>query len=237
MNAFAWSKVASVVVGLAACGGTKVATKIPAPEVSPTAHTALVAQLNAMRPFVVTEADSFRCDLYTSASTAALKELVTKTEAAKLERLQLTAQTLTTWQTKHQVELGQLIDQVSTPLRKATTCKPVVDEHAWARVAEAIVAIGEPLQIPAAIAKRRAEIENLLVQATKVQTVGQCEGFQKSMTASFGALEGDLKAMPRIEQFVDNLVWEKADEELLQKDARIADLMKICGAESENPAP
>ncbi len=226
----------SVLVALAACG-SKTAAPVgptPAPVIPPTAHDALVAQLEAMRPFVVTDAGVFKCDGFMAAATAALKELVAKTEAAKLERGALLPQTLTAWQAEHQVALGKLINEVSSPLRKAGSCQVVAEEHAWARVAEAIVAVGEPLEIPATIVKRRKEIENLLVRASKVTAADQCGAFSEAMVSSFSALDGDLKAMPRIEQFVDNLVWEKIDEETLKNDARIEAMMKICDAEKSD---
>lgn len=238
MKVFSRPAWMSVLVALAACG-SKTAVPVaptPVPVIPPTAHDAVVAQLESMRPFVVTDAGAFKCDGYTAAASAALKELVAKTEAAKLERGALLPQTLTAWQTEHQAALGKLVDAVSSPLRKAGTCQAVAEEHAWARVAEAIVAVAEPLQIPAAIVKRRVAIETMLVQATKVTKLDQCGGFQQAMVSSFGALDGDLKAMPRIEQFVDNLVWEKSDEQVLQNDERIAALMKICGGE-EPDAP
>lgn len=233
MNVFFQSTWAATVVMLAACGGKTAAPVVPtpAPVIAPVAHNALVAQLEAMRPFVVADAGVFKCEAYTATASAALKELVTKTEAAKLERVALPAATLTAWQVEHHAVLATLITEVSSPLRKAGTCKPVADEHAWARVAEAIVAVGEPLEIPATIVKRRKEIENLLVQASKITAADQCGAFSEAMVSSFSALDPDLKAMPRIEQFVDNLVWEKIDEDTLKNDARVAGMMKICGAE------
>ncbi len=238
MKVFSRTTWMSVVVALAACGSK---TSVPVgptsvPVIPPTAHDALVAQLEAMRPFVVADAGGFKCEGYTAAASAALKELVAKTEAAKLERGALIPATLTAWQVEHQAVLGKLINEVSSPLRKAGSCQVVAEEHAWARVAEAIVAVGEPLEIPAAIVKRRTAIENMLVQATKITAADQCGGFSEAMVSSFSALDPDLKAMPRIEQFVDNLVWEKADEDTLKNDARIEAMMKICGAE-ESAAP
>ncbi len=236
MNVFFQSIGACAVVLLAACGSKTAAPLVPTPlpVVQLTAHNALVAQLEAMRPFVVVDAGVFKCEGYSTAASAELKALISKTEAAKLERGAVLASTLTAWQTEHQAVLGKLIDEVSSPLRKASLCKPVGDEHAWARVAEAIVAVGEPLQIPATILKRRAAIETMLVEATKVTAADQCGAFAQAMTTRFGALDGELKAMPRIEQFVDNLVWEKADEQVLQNDVRIASMMKICGGEDSN---
>ena len=237
MKVFSRTTWMSVLVALAACG-SKTAAPVgptPVPVIPPTAHDALVAQLEAMRPFVVADAGVFKCDGFTAAASAALKELVAKTQAAKLERGALLPQTLTAWQTEHQAVLGKLINEVSSPLRKAGSCQVVAEAHAWARVAEAIVAVGEPLEIPATIVKRRKEIENLLVQATKVTAADQCGAFSQAMVSSFSALDGDLKAMPRSEQFVDNLVWEKIDEETLQNDVRVTGMMEICGAKSDAP--
>jgi hypothetical protein len=238
MKVFSRPAWMSVLVALAACGSKTAAPLVPPqmPEIPPDAHDALIAQLEAMRPFVATDAGVFKCEGYTAAASAALKELVAKTETARLERGALLPATLTAWQSEHQAVLGKLINEVSSPLRKAGSCQVVAEEHAWARVAEAIVAVGEPLEIPATIVKRRTAIENLLVQATKVTAADQCGAFSEAMVSSFSALDGDLKAMPRIEQFVDNLVWEKIDEETLKNDARVAGMMKICGAE-EGDAP
>lgn len=239
MNVFFQSTWAAAVMMLVGCGGKTVApaATTPAPVIAAVAHNAVVAQLEAMRPFVVAEAGVFKCEAYTTAASAALQALVAKTEAIKLERGALPASMLTAWQVEHYAVFAALITEVSSPLRKAGTCKPVVDEHAWARVAEAIVAVGEPLKIPAAIIKRRTAIENMLVQATKVTAADHCGAFSEAMVTSFRAIDGELKAMPRIEQFVDNLVWEKADENTLKTDARIEAMMKICDAEQSDAPP
>ena len=74
-------------------------------------------------------------------------------------------------------------------------------------------------------------IETLLISAQSVSKPQQCEGFVKEMTTTFNALDGDLKAMARIEQFVDDMVWEEQDETTLKSDPRMTGLMKVCGSE------
>jgi hypothetical protein len=220
----------------AACGSKSTATPVKTPTATPTAlgpvaHDAALAQLEAMRPFVVQQGTNLACDAYTPAASEVIKALMTQTVAARAEREKLPPEALSAWQAGHQAALGKLVDEVAAPLRKSVGCKLITDDKAWAHVAEGIVSIGEPLALPATIVKRRAMIETLLVSAQSVTKPQQCEGFVKEMTTTFNALDGDLKAMARIEQFVDDMVWEEQDETTLKSDPRMTGLMKVCGSE------
>lgn len=235
MNALLKSCGALALCAAAACSGKSTAATVKAPAPTPAAsalaHDAALAQLEAMRPFVVLQGDDIKCDAYTPAASEAIKTLVTQTVAARTEREKLAPDALTAWQGAHQAALGKLVDEVATPLRKNTTCKAIIDDKAWARVAEGIVSLGEPLAVPATIVKRRGMIEKLLISAQSITKPEQCEAFSKEMTASFTALNEDLKAMVRIDQFVDDMVWEEQDEKTLGADERMAGLMKVCGGE------
>jgi hypothetical protein len=234
MNAMLKSCSLLAMCAAAACGSKSTATTVKAPAspaVSTVAHDAALTQLEALRPFVVSEGDNLKCDAYTPAASEAIKTLMTQTVAARTEREKLPPEALTAWQAAHQAALGKLVDDVAAPLRKNTTCKAIIDDKAWAHVAEGIVSLGEPLALPATIVKRRAMIEKLLVSAQSVAKPEQCEGFSKEMTTNFNALNEDLKAMVRIDQFVDDMVWEEQDEKTLAADERMAGLMKVCGGE------
>jgi hypothetical protein len=218
------------------CGGPKTPETPKAPTWA--AHDAVVAKLETLRPFVVSDAEqNLNCPLYTPAATEIVKALPAMIAAAAAERNcpGCAGPSLDAWQQAHNTALTALVLEVATPLR-SEECEGPKTDKAWTHVSEAIVSVSVPRELPPVIVKRRMAVDYMLTAASKLEKADQCEDFAKNMQNQFANLESDIKAMPKLLAFVDDKVWEEQDEKTVEADPRLKKMMSICAPAGDDEA-
>src|SRR5690242_14445406 len=115
-----------MVVVVAGCGGsskpTTVSGKTEPGTVSMAALDGIMADLEAMRPFVVVKAGNVDCAAYTAQASALVTKLAGGTPQANSVRTSASAEIVAEWQRAHAPAIEKLLTDVVTPVRNVTTC-------------------------------------------------------------------------------------------------------------------
>jgi hypothetical protein len=215
----------------AACGGHPRQDKSPQPPAatSPAALDAVVADLEALRPFVVLpDGQHPSCEAYTPAATALVASLAAKNPAATTARTAGAPAAIAAWHQDHEAALGKLVTDVAEPIRMVTDCPAVAKDEAWKTISAAIVAVGQRPDVPAAVVKRRALMAELLAGAAKIHAEADCAPLKERLMPQFLTLEGDLHAMSALDRFIDDKVWEEEDEHHVESDPDGKRLVELC---------
>jgi hypothetical protein len=222
-----------LMVMLAACGGSAkpdtVSGKTEPGTVSLAPLDGILADLEAMRPFVVVKDGSVDCTAYTAQASALVTKLTGGTPQANSARTSARPEAVAEWQRAHAPAIEKLLTDVVTPVRNVTTCEAMQKDQAWHHVSFALVAVAQPAQPPAPVIERRALMEELLAAAEKMTSADDCKRVMQDMMTKHPQLDQAFEAMSPIEQFIDDKVWEEDEEAKAKADPRYQKLGEHCG--------
>jgi hypothetical protein len=191
----------------------------------------LLAQLEAMRAYVVIKADAPDCAAYTAEATTTLSKVADATAPAASARTATAPDAVAAWQKSHAPAIEKLIAEVATPVRSVTDCPAMEKDETWKKISIAIVAVAQPTTLPAPVVKRREALTELSTVGANISSPADCQKIGQTMQSKFGNLEAEMKQMTPIEQFVDDKVWEEEDEKRAMSDAGLKKLFETCGGE------
>jgi hypothetical protein len=189
----------------------------------------LLADLEAMRPFVVVHDGKPDCAAYTPAASGVVAKIAAGTSAANDTRAKAAPDAVAQWQTAHAGAIEKLIAEVATPVRNVTDCEPMSKDETWTRVSFGIVAVAQPANPPPAVVHRRAVMKQMLDTAATIKSKDDCKPVVEQAQAVGPTLEQELDKMTPIERFVDDKVWEEEDEKQGTSSPGMKNLETYCG--------
>lgn len=193
------------------------------------ALSAVLGELEQLRPYVVGADGKPTCTAYTADTSAMVTNLAASTERADAARKQARPVDVVEWQRTHTPAIEKLIVEVSTPLRSYTYCEPMTKDETWKHVMRALVTIAEPPTPPDAIADRGAMMTKLLAAAETMTSEADCKAAMERLMAEHGAsLEASFAKLTVVENFVDDHVWEEQQEDAMQAHPSFEKLSKFC---------
>lgn len=217
---------------VASCGGSSksapVSGKTEPGTVSMAPLDGVVADLEAMRPFVVVKDGKADCAAYSEQASAIVTKLAGGTPQANSARTSASADIVVEWQRAHAPAIEKLLADVVKPVRNVTGCEAMEKDKTWHHVSLALVAVAQPTQVPAPVLERRALLEEFLAKSDTLKTADDCKAMLEESMAKHPTLEQSFKSMSPIEQFVDDIVWEEEAEAKAKADPRFQKL-EICG--------
>jgi hypothetical protein len=222
-----------VVVALAACGGSSkpeaVSGRTEPGTVSMAPLDGVMADLEAMRPYVVVKDGNVDCTAYTAQASALVTKLAGGTPQANSARTSASPDVVAAWQRAHASAIEKLLTDVVTPVRNQTACEPMQKDQTWHHVSFALVAVAQPAQPPAPVLERRALMEELLAASEKMASADDCKRVMQEMMTKHPQLDQAFKAMSPIDKFIDDKVWEEDEEAKAKADPRFQKLGEHCG--------
>lgn len=221
-----------IAVLVAACGGSQTAKPLEGNAEATATIPALdeqLARLEAMRPYVVIQDDVAGCAPYTADASAALNRIREQTTVAQTARTSSTPDEVTAWQAAHRDALEKVLADIVLPTRMVSGCPAMEKDETWRTLSGGLVSIAQPPSPPPAVTRRREAMQALSALSKKLTAKEDCHQINDLLDGTYKDVDSQLKAMSKIEAFIDDAVWEEEDERRFEADEDILKMMSLCG--------